>query len=387
MKATVITHKECWASTLSPSGYVTTGGFPFQIQAICELFDETKLINLLRGPPAPTGGEPLRGENLGVYPLKEPPGTDWKRKLSHFWWLPLHLGTLWTEIKKADVVHAIVPGDFGTIGILVGLLQRKRIFVRYCGTWGQPATAMDHFLFWLLEKIAGGRNVVLATGGGERAPSGKNPEINWIFSTTLSEKELREIPSKRPWSKGQHLKLVTVGRLSPGKNTEATIRALPLISKEYSDLSLDIIGDGPCRKPLQALSDELGLSNVVKFHGNLPHFGVMRILAASDLFLFPTRVKEGFPKAVLEAMACALPVIATRISVIPYIIGNHSGITLPEPNPKFVSQAVLRLVSNEELFRQLSARARETSRMYTLEAWQNAIREKLEESWGNLKSA
>lgn len=382
MRAAVITHKECWTSPSSPTGHATIGGFPFQMRAISELFKDTTIICLVRQTPAPQGAEPLAGHNLQVRPLKEPPSVDWRRKVNLLWWLPRNIPRIWREIRQSDVVHALVPGDIGTIGILVALSQRKPLFIRHCGTWGQPVTAADGFLFWLLEKIAGRRNVVVATGGADNPPSHKNPDISWIFSTTLTEKDLNNIPVSKMWHAGEVLRLVTVGRLSSGKNTEAVIRALPLIREQYSKISLEVVGDGPCKKSLQKLTAEFNLDEMVTFHGNLSHQAVMRVLAGSHLFVFPTRVKEGFPKAVLEALACGLPVIATEVSVIPHIIEKHSGILLREPDQAAVAQAVLQLVFNEERYAAMASNARETSRQYTLEAWQDVIRKKLEDCWG-----
>ncbi len=179
--------------------------------------------------PPPSGLLPLAGHNLTVRTLPEPAGTDLRRKLALLTWLPRYLPVLWQAIRQAEAVHAPVPGDIGLIGILLALAQRKPLFVRHCGTWDEPVTAADRFLLWLLERIAGGRNVVLATGGSDRPPSAKNPHIEWIFSSSLTEAELLSLPTARAWEPPATLHLVTVGRLSQGKNIQAIIQSLPAI--------------------------------------------------------------------------------------------------------------------------------------------------------------
>ena len=149
-------------------------------------------------------------------------------------WLPRYLPRLWDAVRRADAVHALVPGDLGTIGILIALAQGKRLFVRHCGTWGNRTTMADRFLHRLLERIAGGQRVVMATGGGSAPPSTGNPAIRWIGSTTLTEAELAGIPEPASWRPGEILRLVTVGRLTPGKNTAATIQALASNSRKNS---------------------------------------------------------------------------------------------------------------------------------------------------------
>jgi glycosyltransferase involved in cell wall biosynthesis len=382
----VVSHKETWNSSFSYSGFSTIGGFPFQMRAISELFDKTTLVLPVFKTPLPSGAIFLTGHSLSVEPLDQPRGSDLRRKIDLLFWLPRNFPRLWRSIRKTDAVHAPVPGDIGTIGILVALAQRKRLFVRHCGTWGNRTTITDRFLLWLLPRIAGERNVVMATGGGDVQPCPKNPAINWIFATTISEDEWNSVPVNKPWRRGENLKLVSVSRLDPGKNTEAIIKSLPLVRSHYPQTTLNIVGDGPCLKELRTLAKNLDLANDVIFHGRLDHKGVMEVLVNSHLFVFPTRVKEGFPKVVLEAFVCGLPVIAPAISVIPHLIGTDNGFILHDTGPPSVAEAITSLISDDERLGKMSASARETSRQYTLERWQKLIETRLKEAWGPLRN-
>jgi glycosyltransferase involved in cell wall biosynthesis len=300
-------------------------------------------------------------------------------------WLPGNLKHIWREIHNADAVHAPVPGDIGTLGILVALLQRKPLFVRHCGTWGEPVTLADRFLIQLLECLNGKRHVVMATGGGDIPPPSRNPEIDWIFSTTLSEKEVTTLPVPKPWRSGQPLRLATASRLSPNKNTAAVLRGLALVKKQFPFVKLDVLGNGACLGELRALASGLDIAEAVTFHGNVSHEEVLRVLSKAHLFVFPTRLKEGFPKAVLEALACGLPVIATAVSVIPHLIGGCAGVLLDRPDPTEVAEAVLQLLNDEKRFIEMSACARQTSRAYTLERWRDEIGRRLRNHWGPLR--
>lgn len=382
LKLAIVSHKPCWISQTSPSGYATDGGFPFQIQVISELFDQTTLMVPVSSTPRPSGVRALEGHNFHVCPLREPPGEDWGRKAALLLWFPLNLPYLWREIRLADAVHAPVPGDIGTIGIMVALAQNKPLFVRHCGTWGEPVTLADRFLLWLLERIKGARHAVMATGGGDAPPSSRNPEIEWIFSTTLSERELAALPVPKRWRSGQPLRLATAGRLSPNKNTATVLRSLALVKKQVPAVTLDVLGDGACLEELKRLASELNIAEAVTFHGNVSHEEVLWVLSKAHLFVFPTRVKEGFPKAVLEALACGLPVIATAVSVIPHLIGGGSGILLDRAAPTEVAEAVLQLVNDEKRLAEMSACARQTSRTYTLEKWRDKIGHRLRTRWG-----
>jgi len=386
MKLAVISHKTIWTDPNSTSGFVTTGGFPFQIQAVSELFDLTIIMVPVRPAPPPSGTIPLKGKNLHVFPLNEPSGRGLRRKIAMLFWLPRYLPNIWQKMTTADAVHALVPGDIGLIGILVGLAQRKPLFVRHCGTWGEPVTLTDHFLIWLLERIAGGRNIVMATGGGESLPSNKNQDINWVFSTTLTCKELVNMSIAKPWQPGKTLRLVTVSRLTPGKNVSAVIRALPIIQKNYPATTLEVIGDGEKRPELEHLVSEMDLKDSVNFHGNITHARVLDILSRSHLFLFPTQIKEGFPKALLEAMASSLPSVASSVSVIPLLLGDECGILINQADQRSLAKAVLSLISNPKRMSMMGSKSRQVAMDYSLEQWRDLIGKRLSAQWGILNS-
>jgi len=378
MHLTVFSHKPCWPSADSLTGWATDGGFPFQMARLSELFDSTRLVLPRPSSPPPAGLRALDGHRLSVRAFREPPFRGTLRKLA---WLSagmLWLPRLWRETGRADAVHAAVPGDVGFVGLLLALLRRKPLFVRHCGTWGRPETFADRLLLKLLVRIADGRRVVLATGGGDASPALQNPAIGWIFSTTLSAAELTgALPSRS----ATEPRLICVARLTPGKNVGAAIRALVEIRRSRPSVVLDVVGHGPERERLRALAVELDLGAAVVFHGNLGHDAVLERLREADVFVFPTRVAEGFPKAVLEALACGLPVVAPRVSVIPRLLGEDGGVVLDDLAPATIAAAVLGLLDRPRD----PERIRRTVAGYTLEAWRDAIGRRLEEAWGPLR--
>lgn len=384
MRLTVISHKECWSSPDSPSGYATVGGFPFQMEQLSTLFDSTTLVLPLQHTPLPEGAIPLTGKNLAVSPLQGRLGSGLQRRLVSLTLIP----RLWREVRSADAVHTPIPSDIGTLGLLIALVQCKPLFVRHCGTWGSTSTPANRFLTWLLPRIAGGRNVVMATGGADTPPCPHNPHITWIFSTTLTERELDRLPAAEPWRRGTSLRLITVARLVEAKNVQAVICALPLIRQQYPDVHYSIVGDGPYRRVLEQLVTDLGLTSAVTLHGNVSHREVLRLLAVSHIFVFPTRMEEGFPKAVLEALACGLPVVAASVSALPWLIGgNACGLILEDTGPQTIAQAVLQVISEEGGTTEMARKASQAARAYSLEKWRNAIGDRLRSAWGELSDA
>ncbi|MEM8961616.1 MAG: glycosyltransferase [Acidobacteriota bacterium] len=377
MRLVVVSHKRCWHDH---GRIVSDGGFPRQIDGLAAIVDRlTLVVPIAPGAPA-DGTTAIQADNVDLAPLRPLTGTGLRRKLGVLVWLPRNLPRLWREIGRAGGVHALVPGDVGSLGLILALLRRKPIYVRHCGTWGDVRSIADRLLFALLEQVAGGKNVVLATGAGEPSPSRKNPAIGWIFSTALDQTAL-DRPARPAWRAGEPLRLVSVGRLSAGKNVMTTIDALLAIRMAHPDATLTVLGDGPERPRLEARAEALGLTEAVDFRGRRPHDEVLDVLDDAHLLLFPTRTAEGFPKAVLEALACGTPVIAPAVSAIPGLI-EDCGVVLDSTEASDVTDAVNWLTSDPARLATMSTRARQRARQYTLQAWGRAIASRLETAWG-----
>src|SRR4030095_4066054 len=178
VKLVVFSHKPIWPSSDALSGYATDGGFPMQMGALSELFDAATIVAPSSLPADRPGGIALSGRNLSIAPLTSPAGKGAWRKLCLIMWFFLNLRTMLRETRLADAVHTPIPGDIGTIGMLLALALGKPLFVRHCGNWGRRATAAEYFWRWFMETFGGGRNVMLATGGANEPPSSKNPSIH-----------------------------------------------------------------------------------------------------------------------------------------------------------------------------------------------------------------
>ena len=383
MHLVVFSHKLCWPAADSPSGYATDGGFPFQMQAISELFDTTTLVVPCASVSNPSGVSPLTGHHLSVAPLTIPRGLGLRRKVGLLFWLARNIPQIIRTVRRADAVHTPIPGDVGTIGMLLAFLLRKPLFVRHCGNWFVPKTAAEHFWKWFIERFAGGRNVMLATGGDATAPpSPSNRNVRWIFSTSLREQELQACLAGRAGRRRvERLRLIIACRQDQEKGTGRVIESLPFILKEFSEVTLDVVGDGRSLAQFKDLAAQLGVSERITFHGRVDHDAVMRLFHQADLFCYPTAASEGFPKVVLEALACGLPVITTRVSVLPELIGNGCGLLLEESKPEAVAQAVRAIFSDAECYRAMSRKAFATAQHYSLERWRNTIGELLQSAW------
>jgi glycosyltransferase involved in cell wall biosynthesis len=102
--------------------------------------------------------------------------------------------------------------------------------------------------------------------------------------------------------------LVAVGRLSAQKGHDLLLRAIAIVRATHPNVHLTIVGEGPDRADLEQLARSLGIANNVTFAGFVPE--PLPLVKAADLFVLCSRY-EGFPNAVLEALALGKPVVVT----------------------------------------------------------------------------
>lgn len=381
MKCVVVTHKKCWRSQASPSGYATRGGFPQQMETLAEMFDETVILMTLH-PPEIEGERPLSGHNLSIVPLPRLTGRGLWRRVKFVGWLARNTFTVLREMRKADAVHAPVPGEMGTVGMALALLLRKPLFVRHCGNWMVQETFAEKLWKWAMERFAGGRNVMLATGGRIEPPSQRNPNVRWIFSTSLSRAELQRCAISRENDPRVAPRLILACRQEESKGTGRVIESLPLVLKEFPAAKLDVVGNGSALPKFKKRVAELGLEGKVQFHGEVGHAEVIRCLQNADLYVYPTEASEGFPKSVLEAMACGLPVVTTKVSVLPLLISGGGGVLLENTSPQAVADAVVNCLRDPEKYKTMSQKAIETASGYSRENWSETVGAWLREAWG-----
>lgn len=116
---------------------------------------------------------------------------------------------------------------------------------------------------------------------------------------------------------GQGPMLLVVGRLTEQKGHRYMLEALANLVAEWPTIRCLFVGDGELRSNLQALAAQLGLLQACVFAGTRDD--IPDIVAAADVVVLPS-LSEGFPFALLEALAAACPVVATRVNGVPELV-------------------------------------------------------------------
>jgi len=148
--------------------------------------------------------------------------------------------------------------------------------------------------------------------------------------------------------------ILYVGRLHPIKGVKYLVKAMSIIKNYENNVKLIIIGDGEQRNYLLQLVKELNLENHIIFTGKIPHHEIPIYLKAADVFILPS-LREGFSLVTLEAMAAGLPVIATRVGIVPEIIKDGENGFIVEPmNSYQIAEKCLLLLKDEKLREKMS---------------------------------
>lgn len=153
-----------------------------------------------------------------------------------------------------------------------------------------------------------------------------------------------------------------VGRLDEVKGVDLLIRAAAAIKARVPQLKIVFIGSGPEEAALKRLAAETGVADAVRFLGY--RSDARALFHALDVLALPSR-HEAQSLSLLEAMACAKPVVASNVGGIPDVVRDGvTGILFPSENVGAFAAALLRLLEDEETRAAMGAAARERVRLH-----------------------
>ena len=134
--------------------------------------------------------------------------------------------------------------------------------------------------------------------------------------------------------------LLYVGNLKASKGCIDLLEAFPALLAARPQARLVYVGAGPARAELLERMAALGCGDNVQLIGAVAHAGLGDWFRAADLLCLPSH-NEGVPNVVLEAMACATPVVASRVGGIPEVVPEYAGILVPPRDSQALSTALI----------------------------------------------
>jgi len=278
--------------------------------------------------------------------------------------VPFFLGAMFVETvrasRNADIVHA----NWSISGFIAGLacrFTRKPMITTLRGEDVSRAEASRLYRLFLWVCMRYGCRVVAvgsAMGQRLRAMFPDYAEKVVVVPNGVSPRLLSINADKSSRERRTELRVLTVGSLIPRKGIDTVIKAIADIS-DSTGVYLTVVGDGVDRHRLQSLAKEEGVEEKVQFVGEFDPDRVVEFYDFSDVFVLAS-YSEGRPNVLMEAMAAALPVIASEIDGVKELVtANETGLLFQPGDVNELAKQLLRVSRDIEFRERLACRARQ----------------------------
>jgi len=266
---------------------------------------------------------------------------------------PLNIARLAWRLRRsrADIVHThgYFAGTFGRLAAIIGCIRRVVAHVHTSDfSLSRRHILIEKFLACFTRHIiCVSRSVQDFVKNIESIPAEKTCVIyNGVVGLFRENGE--------PMSRStlgiadEDCVAVSVGSLVENKGHRVLIDAMRILVPLHPRLKLLIAGDGPLRTELEEYVRRSQLSAHIRLMGSVK--GIRCVLRLADIFILPSRYREGSSLALLEAMQHGLPVIASRVGGVPEAVEhNRSGILVPSGDSGALGDAIARLSADTKL--------------------------------------
>ncbi len=160
------------------------------------------------------------------------------------------------------------------------------------------------------------------------------------------------------------LKILCIATFKPYKGLPVLVETCHQLKERGLPFRCDVIGDGPLRSEIERLIHAKDLEDEIRLVGSQPQHRVRDWMAGASVFVLPSIVApdgqmEGIPVALMEAMACERPVIASSLSGIAELIDDGlNGLLVPPGDVEALTEAVVRIAENPNLARFMGQQGR-----------------------------
>jgi glycosyltransferase involved in cell wall biosynthesis len=280
------------------------------------------------------------------------------------WWRVLLALAREHGCRPFDLLHAFWATEAGALTAVAGRILRVPTVVSLAGGelvalprigYGDQLVAIERAKVGLALRLttvitAGSRSTLdLARPWLRGRPSGRIRYLPLGVDTEM----FRPVTTEKMVGP---TRLVHVASLVPVKDQATLLRAVARLKPHETPWSLDVVGAGPLEPSLRALAEDLGVARSVCFRGPIDHGRLPAIYRQADLFVLSSR-HEAQGMAALEAAACGLPVVGTRVGIIPEI-APQAAVDVPTEDPAAFGDAIDDLVRDSERRRALGDAAR-----------------------------
>lgn len=270
----------------------------------------------------------------------------WRRAIS----FAISLSRLVLQRRRSyDVIYSRIIGESVLVAAVlkfVGLIRQPIIVSSACAGESGDAAALAKlpghiWLVRLLNRTCSAVNILSPTIAKELKCLGMKSDLFTYIDNGVPEPG-PDSRTKRSFDPPRTF--LYVGRLSRRKRVDLMLRAVYRLKLNDCDTQLHIVGDGSERRALSTLTHRLNITDRVFFYGRIDPQNVQRHFDRHTFFILASR-DEGQPNALLEAMACGMPVVVTASGGAEYIIDGTMGIVCPPEDPNALVVAMSRLLA------------------------------------------
>jgi len=279
------------------------------------------------------------------------------------------------EIVRSEGCNSVWFGAAAPLGLLTGGLRRagvRRVVASTHGHetgWARLPAARS-----LLRRISRDVDVLTCIAEFTRrglapamAPGARVVRLSPGVDTDLFHPGVDGTAVRAAYALDSRPTVVCVSRLVRRKGQDALIAALPIVRASVPDVALLLVGGGPDRARLQRLAARAGVSEAVRFSGEVRWDALPSYYAAGDVFAMPCRTRrggldvEGFGMVYVEAAATGLPVVAGNSGGAPEaVLDGRTGYVVHDPlSPPAIARRLIPLLTDPARAAALGAAGRE----------------------------
>lgn len=260
--------------------------------------------------------------------------------------------------RNADIVHAHW-GVLGAVSAAMRFIHRRPVVIMIRGTdFSSKNKLIKRTTEWAIKRA----DAVITN----------SPEYHEIIRDLRDEKNLYyihngvEYPSDAELAQlqvkyenqGSRQNVVSIARLIPERRYDVLIRAFAILHRKHPNVTLTLVGNGPHKKALECLVQELNLCSNVKFIGKVQHNEVFRYLLEADIYASATTV-ETHGNSIAEAAAYGLPIVTTKVGFpAELVVDGETGFVVEPGDETELAGAMCKLLSAPEKMKEAGQKMR-----------------------------
>jgi glycosyltransferase involved in cell wall biosynthesis len=276
-----------------------------------------------------------------------------------------YLFVLWRSMREVEIVHLMANSGWAwhllaAPAIWIARLRRKPVVVNYRG--GEAAAFLRNQITLVRPTISVAQAMVVPSRflaqvfAEHRIRTSIVPNIVDLARFRPTE----AVPGR--------MNIVVARNLEDIYDIPTALRAFSLVRRQRPQARLIVAGSGPRRASLETLCRSLDIGSAVTFTGRLEIERMADLYHAADVALNPSRV-DNMPNSLLEAMASGVPIVSTDVGGVRFMVEDaKSALLVPPGDPQAMAAAILRLMSDETLAKNLRTAGLLLAQRY---GWQN----------------